>query len=759
MNKQNPTPRLSDSLRTAPLRRDETEDSIDLLDLVRNVWHRKWLIIGIGALFGGIVAIVVSTVTPRYSATAKVMLNPRETRVVTSQEVVSNLDLSNPVIETEMALIRSSVLLEEVIREIGLENMPEFDPAQVSEPSGGALLLTEAVDRATSLLEGGGSGQAAMPDVNAMAQDAAIGDAEEAGLDDRYLRAVRRLREHLLVFQQGNSYVINISASAEDPKVVALTVNTIAERYISNQVEEQVEGTRRASAWLQTRVEDLREQVADAEGDLEAHRAEKVTADGGGLDTASQQLAAMTGQLAAARADHAAAQARYDQITTLVEEEGLEAATEVLSSQLVTTLRTDYSGLMRERADLSTRYGANHPQLIRLQAEIARAEGDLAEEIRKIIEGFKKEVEVASIRERSISGEVLALEKRVASITQTSTGLRDLEREASALQTVYENMLSRLKETRAHEALTRSEAKVIDYALPPGAPAYPKTKLLIAAASTAGLALGLGLVLLLELNSNTFRSPHQVARRTRVPVLSVLPRWRRMRKPTDVFKALADNANNDYGEHIRQLRSSLMFGGGQPPSSIAVTSSVAGEGKTSTTLALAYMNALTHKKVIVVDCDFRRAALCGSFGWSVAKDFGAVLRGDATLPEAIVSDKDIGFDVLPVAQPVANVSDVLSPARFREIIDALSERYDLVLIDSPPVLQAADASVFVPSADALVYLVQWNSTDTNVVSDGLIVLSELGLEPLGTVLTQVDQKRIRDFGTGSVAMAASEGRA
>lgn len=744
----------------------DSGDIVNLYDLIRNIWYRKWIVIASALLLGGIVAVGVSFVTPRYGATAKVMLNPRETRVVTSQEVVSDLDLSNPVIESEVALMGSSVLLEAAVRRIGPDRLTEFNPAQTTEPSVWAQRLEKVVGWATAFLVGG---PGADPEIawTEDGENTADGDGGAAATeavnpnDTIERRIVGRMRGFLTIKQQGSSYVISISGTAEDPELVALIVNTVAEEYIASQLEERIQGTRRATAWLETRVEDLRSQVAMAEEAVEVRRAEKLTADGGGLETASQQLAAMSAQLASARADQAAAQSRYDQITALIDAEGFAAAADVLSSELVVTFRTTYAALMRDRAELASRYGDDHPQIVRIDAEIARAEEDLSSEVEKIIKGLGREVEVAGIRERTIASDLLSLEERVSSISRTSTDLRDLEREANALREVYENMLARLKETRAHEALAQAEAKVIEFALPPGSPSYPRSKLLVSAAAVAGAGLGLGLVLILELSSNTFRTTQQVVRDTGVPVLTALPRGkgRRRRRAPDVLNWLADASNDGYGERVRQLRTALMFGSGEPPRSVGITSSLVGEGKTETALALAHANALIGKRVILVDCDFRRAALSKAFGWYKPADFVAVLRGKASLDEAILTDSALSFDVLSVAAPVDNVSDILDPDRVADMISDLEDRYDLVIVDVPALVYAADARLIARSTGALVYLVKWNGTPKSTVRHGLDALGAFGIMPHGVVLTEVKRNRISEFRQGGHGAVRREGRA
>lgn len=747
MNTQTPQ-RLNENFgRRHPVGTSDTGDHVDLLELLRSIWRRKWIVIGCASILGGMVALGVSLVQPRYSATAKVMLNPRETRVVTSQEVVSDLDLSNPVIESEVALIRSSVLLETTIREIGMDQMTEFDPTVVTEPLW-SQRLNQAVEWASRLL---GRGYVSVPAPEVSAMDV-IEVLPEEGIeppseqlaeeDDLYRKVVGRLRRYLEVYQEGNSYVITITASAEDNQLVALIVNAIADRYIASQLEERVEGTRSASAWLEAQVEKLRTQVAIAEMEVETHRAEKLTYDGGGIESISQQLAAMSVQLATARADQAAAQARRDQIVELVKSEGFPAAAEILTSPFVTSLRENHSALMRHQAELSTQYGPSHPQRQRQAAEIERADADLKEEVRKIIEMLEAEVDVARIRERSIAGDLLALEERASSISSTSIDLRQLEREAAALRSTYENMLSRLKETRTHEALAKPEAKVIEYALPPASPSYPRSKLLIAAAAVAGLGLGLGIVLVLELSSNTIRTAQQAFRETGLPVLAELPRGGRR-----VSRFEADPvtvALGDQGERVRHLRNALMFGEGKRPRSIAVGSSIPGESKSETTFALAQVSALTGDKVILIEGDFRRGYASRTYGLANGKGLAEVLQGTARPDEVVRSAEGLGFDILPIGEMSKEAAALFSPEKFRKIIDTLCEKYDVVLIDAPPVLSSADARVVASAVDATILSVKWDSTPASTVRESLRSLADLGVSPRGIVLTQVNPRRIEN---------------
>ncbi|WP_371743965.1 CpsD/CapB family tyrosine-protein kinase [Mangrovicoccus sp. HB161399] len=192
-----------------------------------------------------------------------------------------------------------------------------------------------------------------------------------------------------------------------------------------------------------------------------------------------------------------------------------------------------------------------------------------------------------------------------------------------------------------------------------------------------------------------------------------------------------------------------MFLSSEPPRSIVLSSSLPGEGKTHAALTLAHMNMIMGKRVVFVDCDFTHVRLSKAFCWTGSADLASVLRGDAQLKDAIISDPSVGFDVVPTLGQAAHISDLLPPGRFRAIVEELQKSYDQVVINAPPILSTADARVIARSADALIYLVRWDSTPTNSVRQGLALLAELGVTPLGTVMTGVDTKRLAEFREGS----------
>lgn len=707
----------------------EDYDRVSLRDLTRALWRRKWIILGCALLGMILAALIVREITPTYTAQAKVMLNAREGRVSTEMAVVSDLNLSNPVVESEVASITSNVLLGDVVDRIGAERLAPL------RPDSGPSLLDQGRAWASTNIPGLGGLLGTKPDP----------DPDSEAVSNQPL--ISALKRNLMVQRSGESYVIFISMTSPSPALSAEVANTVAAVYIDHQLEERRTMARRATLWLDERVQELRGQVEAAEGAVEKFRADQLVLDGTSLETVSQQLVTFTNQLAIAKADLAGAQARYDQIQEVIRTEGVGAAARLLSSPLVASLRERRASAAREEAVLATRYEENNSARQELRAETARIDADLTQEISNIVEIQRNDVEVARLRADSMQQSLSSLEQQIMKISQTSVELRQLEREATAIRQSYEELLSRLSETRTQEALQRADAKSIEVATPPGLPSAPRTKLMVATGGVIGAALGLGLVFMLELGPLGFGSAVELERATGLQVVTALPKGR-WRDANQAWQRLTADPYSVFGERIRHLRASLSIGR-EGSHVILMTSSMPNEGKSTTAIALAHMNALAKKSVILVDCDMRRPSLRRSLDLTVQHGLGDMIRGTCALDDAIVTDPKIGFSVLPMTGPEPLLADHLRREWVQSLLIQLKSRYDIVILDTSPILAVPDAFVFANLVDTCLYVVRWRRTPPAAVRQGLASLAEMRGPDPELVLSMVEPDKISNAYYGS----------
>ncbi|MGC9368075.1 MAG: GumC family protein [Paracoccaceae bacterium] len=719
-----------------PLRRphpgNEESDAVDVRELLRMLLRRKWMIIGITLLCAVLAGLAVSQVTPRYTAVSKVMLDARHSQVITDAEVVSDLDLSEQVVNGEAAVLRSNVLIERVINKLGYDRLAGMDPA----------------NRPRSLVERAKQGIDAL-----MGVEPSEPLAPEAAAAARTERLVTAIRKGQTVRREGDSFVIAILMETEEAALSTLLANTIADQYIASQLTGRRETAQRASTSIEDRAGELRAQVEEAEAAVEQYRAEILILEGGSLGAAAGQLEELNNQLIVARSDRIAAEARYNQIASVSAEQGLGAVANIVTSPLIETLNEQLLEATRKEAVWAERYGADHPERVRLAAEIARIREDLDREVAKMVEISRSELEVAKFREAAMEKSLSEVEERLLAISRATIGLRQLEREAAAKRQTYEGLLERLNETRTQEQLQEPDAVLIERATVPAAPSAPRPKLMVALGGMTGAALAVGLVFFLELTGVAFRSVAEMETETGLPVLAAIPdgRWK---NPRAAFEALRADPYGIYGERIRHLRTALLMRDGRDVSrAILLASSVPGEGKTTTALALAHMSALAGKSVIVVDCDLRRSSLQAAFKWKMAHDFVDFIENRCDIDDAIYSDPDLGFDVLAASGSHPGTADQLSAKWLKPLISELKRVYDVVIVDAPALLAVSDALVLAQAVDSRVYLVRWNETPRNAVSKGLAAFTEMGLVLDGTVMTMVDSNKSPDAYASDYAYA------
>ncbi|MCL5777897.1 polysaccharide biosynthesis tyrosine autokinase [Limibaculum sp. FT325] len=709
---------------------DEAHEFFDLRSAVRLLWVRKWMLV-IPILFCiGIATVILQKVPRLYTATAEVMLNTRKTNVVDIESVVTGIPVDSKFVDGEIAVINSAQLMSRVVEKLRLDRDPEFNSALRPQPFIGAWIdgLKDSLPEKLRLALG-------LENV-----EAPVSLADKA--ERERLSVVRSLGSAVDVRQRGVSVVILIDVSSEDPRKAALIANTIADQYLVDQLEAKFEATQRATSWLNERVNELRERVEASEAAIEAFKATQA-GDEHGVDVTSQQLAELNSQLISARAGVAEARARYAQVDRRIQEGGIDAAANVLSSPLILTLRQQRAELQRRRAELSNRYGERHPTMINLQAEIGDVSSAIISEVRKIVEGLRNDVAVAEAREAALVESLEALEGRSVNLARSSVELRQLEREAAADRLIYENFLNRFRETSEQDGLLQPDARIIASAEPPAIPSSPKTKLIVAIAGVGGLMGGLALIFLVEMLNRTFRLPEEIEAATGASVLAYIPSLGRRYRHRQILNYALKKPNSALSESIRNLRTALFLANvDAPPKVVMVTSSLSGEGKSITSMLLARASAQMRKSSVIVDCDIRRPMMQAAFGLEHRDaDLISVLQDRTTLEEAIIYDAENQVHVVPVMQRSPQAADILSSQRFARLIEELRSRFDFVVLDVPPVLLVSDACVVGKYADLSVYVIAWDSTRREAAAQGIRQLRSLGIRVAGAVLTFVNRDR------------------
>jgi len=709
------------------------DDGIDLGALFAALWRKKWIVLACMLLGALLANVMVSRQTPLYTAQSSLMLDPRTVRVMAQESVVSDPDLNDGLMESAVAVLMSNLLLEEVIDSLEPELLAPLDPANAPEAAPGPIdalrgAIGGLLDRVRSQPEAGAETEAAAaPPANALSPE-----------EQRRRHLVGEIRRSTRIWRSGDSYVIKISVETISPEIAARLANQIAAQYIARSLRDRGETMRAATTWLGQRAEDLRRQLEQAETRVEEARAAQLSGDGISLEAITQQQMQLNTQLAMAQADTATALGRHNEIARVIERDGIDAAAELVSSPFVLTLRQDLSQLRRQDSDLSSLYGPEHPERQRIAAQIELIDRDMRREIGAIVAGLNNDLAVARARESALRDSLAALEDRQASVSQASIELRQLEREADSARRTYEDALARFNETRTVEQFQSPDARLVERAVVPGGPSAPRPKLMTVFGGVVGFSIGLVLAFLAVFMRRGFGLPREVERATGVRVLAALPRGR-WRGCDRMLEALARSPHQVFADRIRQLRAVLNGPRGErPPRSVLFTSPLAGDGKTCTALAFAFLEAKAGRRVLLLDLDMRRSPLRRALELAGGDDLPAYLQGRCSLDAAIRSLPDQGFDLLTTLTPAPLPGGELTPGAVRALLEELGRRYDRVVIDAPPLLSGSESLICCGEAEAVLLALRHRATTAGQLRDALQRLRDMQIEPAGLVMTMTD---------------------
>ena len=708
---------------------DAAHNDFDLRSLLRVFLARRWTILGTVIVCMTLAAIAVLQITPLYSASTLIMVGQRENKVLDQESFLAGLPMDSATIENQIQILRSWSLAERVVLKLNLVNDPEFDPSKGSSWAANLNPLNWFSSPRRKV--GAGAEE------KAKAVDPAV---------------LRRFAAKLSVAAQGRSSVIKVTFDSPDREKAALIANAIGDQYIVDQLETKFDAAKRTTDWLNERLGQLAEQVRASESAVEQYKTENDLIDGkGGSSLANEQLSELNGQIVLARSNLAEQEAKYKQVNSLYKAGGnADSIASVINSPLISTLRGQQAELMRKEAELATKYGDRHPQMIALRDERKNLDSKIDEEVQRIIRNLANEVSVARARLQSLDGSLKEIQGTASTQGKASIKLRELERDAEANRTLYDTFKARFKATEDKDQIQTPDARTIQKAAVPLEPSFPNKTMVMGVTLFGSSVIGMLLALMLERLDNGFRIGPEIERATRLSNLSVVP----MIKGTKlVADRIVQKPLSVFAESIRSLYAGLQLSNvDKPPKVIVVTSSVPNEGKTSLAVSLGRLASKSGARVILIDGDLRHPSVGEQFS-PRAPEAGLVevLAGKRDLASVLLRDPISPLEFVPVAAPPANPSDLLASQAMKNLIQVLREHYDLIILDAAPVLPVSDTRMLARLADKVVFAVKWDATPREAVMSGIKLLRDANADIAGTVLTQADLRRHAIYGYGDSA--------
>lgn len=660
---------------------------------VLNVLRKWWWLIGLIAIVAtSLTAFNMSRITPLYTAQVSLQVKQNE-RNVTGTDQVERVSADREFLNTQIELLQSESLAEAVIDSLQLLSDPDF-VGNTNNAQG----VTRSRER-------------------------------------KVRQAIGVYKNRLSVKSIERSRVIHLNFIHSDPKKAALIANTVAELYISTDLQRKYDATTAARNFLENRLGTVKSSLEKAERDLVEYASNNdilpvSETDESAASLDKSALVLLNNNLTLARSERQQAQQAYE--ASLGD---ASFSLEILNDSALNALKSQRIELNAKYTEKLAVFKPKFPDMVELQNRIDLLDQAIEAQRAKTIEAnrgqLKSKFDAAKSNELYLKNRVAELTNNVVDLRERSIDYTILKRQVDIERTQYEGLLQRLKELSVTDDIGTSLVGIVDFAKPASKPFKPNKLQAIMFALLLSSILGFTLAFIIELIDDRIKQPDDIKSKLNMVIMGVIPNL----KETTALTEDLNNPQSSIAEAYAALRANLQFSamnGG--PRLIHITSTQPGEGKSVTSLGLAMRYAGLGEKTILIDADMRRPTFIMKNKSTIG--LSGLLTQNVPINEHIQSTKVGHLDLITSGSSVPNPSEILTSTRFDEILAYARENYAYVIIDSPPVIGLADAPILGTKADASVLVVEANQLRTKSVKSSVERLSMSGTRLLGVVLTK-----------------------
>lgn len=707
----------------------------DFIDTLRKLWRHRGTIFLSTFIFTAAAVLVARQIPAHYIAEAKILVGVPAARALNIEAIIADISPDAERIQNEAYVIQSRDTARLVIEKLKLKENPEFNPALRPEP--GLLSYLDPTRYLPDSIKAYMPGQKAPADQPELSPEAKA-EQEMNGIIDTLLAKIE-------VTTLGRSHVLNVEARSIAPDTAAAIANGFGEAYLARQRSDKIEASEEVEKFLADRIASLREQTEKSDRAVEEYRRANNLFQGASASVTAQQMTELNTQLIVAQTAKAEADSRLGEAQAL-RRTGVDnqSVPQVLQSPLIQQLKAQQSEADRRLADLSGSLGPQHPRVISAKAEISEVRAKINAEVARIIESLRHEARTANARYETLRKNFDRLQGQAGGVNEKTIRLHALEREAQVNRNLLEQMMGRAKETMGQEQLQKPNAKLISQAAPPAEPGFPPKMLLVFLGAVAGALIGMAYALLREGVDRTFRRADQIEAMTGLPVLAMVPTLRGSITP---IAHVLRKPVSPYAEALRKLHIGLELSeAAQSPKTVLVSSAVPGEGKTVLVASMGRMLASHGRRILMIDCDWRNPRLHKAFQCQNRNGLAELLCDQPErIEDCIFTDTLSGADLIPSGVFTPQAMRYLTTDRMKMILHALAPRYDMILIDSAPVLVGAEVLTLSRMVDKVAFMVRWGNTKRDAVMEAMKDLIEVNADIAGVAMTRVDPKGYRAY--------------
>ena len=687
----------------------------------------------LAVLLSLLIAVVAFRLKNSYQPSARLEIDPQNSLDPSStRDTENDFESRQEYLETQARILQSDDLGMRVIRSLHLDQ----NPAVVGAKNIALLARNNDIPGQQDRVAGSGN-----PVRN---------QAESGGYTPLEGIALSYYQSHLSVGSIRGTRLIEVSFASGNPRLSQQVTNNLVAQFIDQNFKARYESTMQASEWLTRQLDDLRQRVQDSNQAVVNYQKQFGLAEGDDKDGPTAKLAAeISHQLGDSQADRIQAEA----YVRMIDEGQAGSLPQIRDSQVYQALTAKYADNLAKLAEARTIYGEENQNYKKLENETSEIAAQRETQQARIVNQVQTSFSAALQRERLMMGAMDGLKQKMGDVNERLIRYRVLKNEAQSNSELYNALLARLKEAGIYAGLKSSSIRVIDPAPLLKTPTSPHRALIMGIGILMSCGFGFVLAFVKESLNNTIRTPDDVLNWTSLPSLAMIPladrvttkliplSWRGNSVENPRIEPQISSAMSSAVEieALRGLYTSIKFAGTETsPRSLLVTSSSAEEGKTTIAVNLA-MTCAQRANVCLIDGDLRHPSLSHTFGLLKSVGLVQVLEREATLDQALV--RAVGMErlfLLPAGRMATNPINTLASDEMKQLLTALREKFEYIIIDSPPVIPFADARVLSTITEGVVLVGRYRFTTKRSLARGAQILDEAGARILGIVINGMD---------------------
>ena len=748
------------------------DNDVHLLDYLRAIRKRLWLVLGIVALITMLAVVYVARKPDFYEAQARVQVDLEDSGALVNNTRPLYGPTDDPIyFNTQLQILVSPGLLRRVVRTLDLEHNPDFFKGSAAQRQSTWQRLVRMVGLGKESPEAGPMPADQLPLTNSVAQATAREDLNEAKRLAPYVGMmlnglkVEPVKESRGYYKE--TRLIDIKYSHTDPQVASKVVNAIAETYVFSNLEKKTETNSTTGGFLQKRIAELQQQIRTGEERLVNYaRNNQIISLDPNQNTVVERLAGLNRQLLEAESERKAAEAAYNAARA----PGAATALADADAKQVNEIESKLVDLRQKRALLLVEATEEAPEVKEVDQQIGeldRQQKDLlSRKSATLLTNLHTRYQQAIAREQALRKSFDEQRAQTLSQNEAAINYRIIQQEIETNRTLLNGLLQGAKENDVVLAGKPNNISIVDYGLAPDVPVGPNRARTIILAFFLSIGVGVVLALFLEYLDDTVHSTEEVERLLHLPALAVIPSIggaTRRRSSLPGVTALQKQNGNGNGngnghthsellinidsrsplaESYRHLRTSVLLStAGRAPKSLLITSSLPGEGKTTTAVNTAISLAQTGASVVIIDADMRRPRLQQIFNVDRREGLSSVLSSDATEADMLAmveTDEASGLDVMSSGPIPPNPAELLGSDQMRRLMTALQAHYTHVIVDSPPISSFTDGVLISTMVDGVLLVVHGGKSSRHIVRRSKQLLNDVGAKVLGVVLNNVN---------------------